>query len=143
MIDISGKKVTRREAVAQSVIRMDESILELIRKNKIAKGNVLEQSTAAAVLAAKKTCELLPLCHPIRITDVKIDYVFKRQGIIITSEVSCIDRTGAEMEALTSAAVAALNIYDMCKMYDKDMEIKDVLLLAKKGGKSGCYKRRT
>jgi cyclic pyranopterin phosphate synthase len=142
MVDVGAKKETRRTARAQAFVRLKSRVLNLIKEKKAKKGDVLEQARVAGIMAAKKTNHLIPLCHPLRIADVSIDYAFEEGGIRIISEVSAIERTGVEMEALTACAVSALTIYDMCKMYDRSMEITDVLLLEKRGGKSGTYKRK-
>jgi len=142
MVDVSQKKETRRTARAQAFIALSEKALRLIREKKVKKGDVLEQARVAGVMAAKKTPELIPLCHPLRITDVKVHFEFAENGIRILAEVSATERTGVEMEALTAGVVSALVIYDMCKMYDPSMELTDVFLLEKRGGRSGTYRRK-
>ena len=142
MVDVGAKRETKRTARAQAFIKVSDRVRGLIKEKKVKKGGVLEQARVAGVLAAKKTADLIPLCHPLRITDVKLSYEFAESGIRIISEVSATERTGVEMEALTASAVCALTIYDMCKMYDKSMEITDIFLLEKRGGKSGTYKRK-
>jgi cyclic pyranopterin phosphate synthase len=144
MVDVGGKKITSREAVASGVVNVGSEIIELIARDKIAKGNVLEIAKIAGLMAAKKTKELIPLCHQINLThinlELEVDKANKR--INITSHVKAKDKTGVEMEALTAVSVAALTVYDMCKAVDKSMEIGEIRLLLKKGGKSGTYVRR-
>ena len=140
MVDISPKTDTVRTALAQGKISLLAETLELIGQNKLAKGNVLETARLAGIMAAKQTPNLIPLCHPIRLTDVKLDFRIEPPGdIIIQAQVKCCDKTGAEMEALTAVSVAALTIYDMCKAVDKQMTISDIRLRLKSGGKSGDF----
>jgi len=141
MVDVTAKQETRRTARAQAFIKMRGAVLARIKEKRIKKGDVLEQARAAGILGAKKTADLIPLCHPLRITDAKLSYEFAEGGIRIISEVSATERTGVEMEALTACGVSALTIYDMCKMYDRSMEITDIFLLEKRGGKSGAYRK--
>ena len=143
MVDVGEKKVTTREAVASGAVKVSPEVIKLIAENKVAKGNVLEIAKIAGIMAAKKTKELIPLCHQINLThiDMKLEIDNKDKKIKIRSFVKTKDRTGVEMEALTAVAVAGLTIYDMCKAVDKSMEIGEVSLLLKKGGKSGTYKR--
>lgn len=136
MIDISSKFETLREARAEARVKMAESTVETVRKGQVPKGNVLEIARAAAVMAAKKTSELIPFCHPLPIDFVGIDYKLKKNEIAIRSEVRSIGKTGVEMEALTAVSVAALTIYDMLKPLDKGLVIEKIVLLEKKGGKS-------
>jgi len=138
MIDVSSKKETKRVAKSQAVIKLKKEVMDLIKNKKVIKGDVLENARSAGILAAKKTSDLIPLCHPLRITDIKISFSFTDNGIVIISQVSAIERTGVEMEALVACAISALTVYDMCKMYDRSIEITDVMLLEKRGGKSGC-----
>ena len=116
-------------------------IIEKIKNNRIAKGDVLEQAKVAGIMAAKKTPDIIPLCHPLRITEVSITYSFIKEGIKVLSRVTAFERTGVEMEALVACTTAALTIYDMCKMYDRGNEIREIILLEKRGGKSGTYLR--
>ncbi len=139
MIDVGDKKITKREAVAKGKILISLRTIELIRQGKIPKGDVLECARIAAVLAVKKTPELIPMCHPLRITHSKIDFDLGENEIEIEAKVVAVDRTGVEMEALTAVTVAALTIYDMCKPVDKTMEISHVRLIRKSGGKSGDF----
>ena len=134
MVDVSGKPVVLREAVARGEIRLQSDTLRLIESNAIAKGNVLATARIAGILAAKKTGELIPLCHPLAIThcDVEFDLPPSRDRIAITATTRIAAQTGVEMEALTAVMVAALTIYDMCKAVDKQMQITDVRLVSKK-----------
>jgi cyclic pyranopterin phosphate synthase len=142
MVDVSEKPATQREAVARGSVSMKKETLRLIKDNKISKGDVLGVARIAGIMAAKKTSELIPMCHPLNISSVTIDFDFgKRQSkIIIVSRVKMRGQTGVEMEALTAVASAALTIYDMCKSVDREMVISDILLLEKRGGKSGLFK---
>ncbi len=141
MVDVSEKKATFRIAVAQGVISMNPDTFEKIKSQKVKKGNVLETARIAGVMAAKKTPELIPMCHPLNITHAKIDFFFNdaSTSIKIQAEVSLTGQTGVEMEALTAVSVSALTVYDMCKSYDKEMVISDILLKEKSGGKSGKF----
>lgn len=143
MVDVSAKDDTRRLAVAQASVRMKSATLELIAAGGIAKGDVLAVAQVAGVLAAKETSRLIPMCHPLFITAVDICFTLDnvRQLVKIKATVGTTGKTGVEMEALTAVSVAALTIYDMCKAIDKVMEIGDVCLLEKQGGKSGDYRR--
>ncbi len=143
MVDVSGKSSTQREAVAQGSVSMKKITMQLIEDGKISKGDVLGVARIAGIMAAKKTSELIPMCHPLNIASVNVDFKLnKKKGlIIIKSRVRVTGQTGVEMEALTSVAAAALTIYDMCKSVDKEMVITDILLLEKRGGKSGIFKR--
>lgn len=136
MIDTSCKSETLREATAEARIRMAENTVMAVKEDRVPKGNVLEIARAAAVLAAKKTSELIPFCHPLPIDFVGIDYTIQKNEIIIQSKVKSIWKTGVEMEALTAVSVAALTIYDMVKPLDKEVVIEKIFLLEKKGGKS-------
>jgi len=142
MVDVGGKKVTKRRAKAQVIVRVKEKIIKLIKEEKIAKGDVLEQAKVAGIMAAKRTAELIPLCHPLRIEQVTIFLKLGKDEVKITSTVSAREKTGVEMEALTACAVAALTVYDMCKMYDRSIEITDLCLVEKRGGKSGIYRKQ-
>jgi len=133
MVDVSHKPATLRSAEAAGEIRLASATLELIRNNQIPKGQVLEVARVAAIMAAKRTPQLIPLCHPIRIDTVKVDFSLQEQppAVQIRVLVKGVDRTGVEMEALTAVSVAALTIYDMCKMVDKEMVISRIRLLKK------------
>ena len=141
MIDVSDKKNTQRLATAAACISMSRETLRLVRENETPKGDVLAVAQAAGIMAAKKTPDLIPLCHPLLLTNVSIVFSFPAKGgsIVIMATVRGRGKTGFEMEALTAAAVAALTIYDMCKMFDQGMTITDMRLVKKTGGKSGTY----
>jgi cyclic pyranopterin phosphate synthase len=143
MVDVSQKRSTQREAVARGSITMKKKTLRLIKDKGIEKGDVLGVARVAGIMAAKKTSEIIPMCHPLPISSVTIDFGFdnKYDRINIVSRVKIRGQTGVEMEALTAVAAAALTIYDMCKSVDREMVISDILLLEKKGGKSGLFKR--
>ena len=144
MVDVGNKEPTRRVAVAEGKISLKPETLEKILDKQIAKGEVFTTAKIAAIQAAKQTSSLIPLCHPLLITRVSIEFEVDRESslIFIRGEVSLEGKTGVEMEALTSVSVAALTIYDMCKAVDKEMVISDIRLLSKKGGKSGEYIRQ-
>src|SRR3954447_7892516 len=133
MVDVSGKPVVLREAVAQGQIRLRPETLHLIESNGIAKGNVLATARIAGIMAAKKTGELIPLCHPLPIThcEVSFEVPSSRDRILITASAKINAQTGVEMEALTAATMAALTIYDMCKAVDKEMSIESIRLVSK------------
>ncbi|MHC4267664.1 MAG: cyclic pyranopterin monophosphate synthase MoaC [Planctomycetota bacterium] len=142
MVDVSNKKITERIAVAHATVTMNSQTFGLIMDKQMAKGDVLEVARIAGIMAAKKTSELIPMCHPLNINSVKIDYSDNSQNTIeITSEVKITAKTGVEMEALTAVSVCALTIYDMCKSADKSMLISDIFLAKKTGGKSGMFVR--
>jgi cyclic pyranopterin phosphate synthase len=144
MVDVSGKPSTQREAAASGSVYLEKETMKMIADNKIAKGNVFETARLAGIMAAKKTGELIPLCHPLYLSSVRIDMKADRKKgrIEIQSRVRCTGQTGVEMEALTAVSVAALTVYDMCKAVDKGMVISDIMLLEKRGGKSGEWKRK-
>ena len=144
MVDVTAKKPTARTAVAGGRIHMNPETLDLIRSHKVKKGNVLEAARIAGIMAAKKTADLIPMCHPLNITHIQVDFSpdLSANCIRIKSTVRAIDQTGVEMEAITAVAVAALTIYDMCKSHDKEMTISNIRLLKKTGGKSGIYNRK-
>ena len=142
MVDVSEKSVTHREAIAESFVVMKPETLNLIQSGSAAKGDVFATARIAGILAAKRTSELIPLCHPIALTSIKVDLIAcPPDRVHIVSEVRCDEKTGVEMEALTAASVAALTIYDMCKAVDRGMEITTTRLLRKSGGKSGVFER--
>jgi cyclic pyranopterin monophosphate synthase len=145
MVDITAKAETLRQAKASGIVQMDIRTLELIEKGQIAKGNVLTMAKIAGIMAAKKTGELIPLCHPLEVTAIEVNLEIDRNKsqIIIQAEVKNMGRTGVEMEALTAVSVAALTIYDMCKAVDKKIIIGNIVLLEKSGGKSGTFIRET
>lgn len=144
MVDVTGKEQTERIAVAKGKIIMDLSTLEKILEGSVTKGNVLETARIAGVMAAKKTSDLIPMCHPLSLTFIQVDFFPDRQtgSIEIESTVRLIGRTGVEMEALTAVAVSALTIYDMCKSIDRGMTMTEIHLAEKSGGKSGHYLRQ-
>jgi cyclic pyranopterin phosphate synthase len=143
MVDVTDKEATLREAVARGTVTMHPDTFEKIEQRDVKKGNVLETARIAGVMAAKKTAEIIPMCHPLNITHIQIDFSPDKTDscIIITATIRAIDQTGVEMEALTAVSVAALTIYDMCKSYDREMTISDIRLLKKSGGKSGTFMR--
>lgn len=143
MVDVSDKTVTAREATAQAVVGMKPETLALIKQGRIKKGDVLAVAQVAGVMGAKRTPDLIPMCHPLQITgvDFEFDIDDKASSITIRATVKTLDRTGVEMEALTAVSVAALTVYDMCKAVDRAMTISNVCLLKKSGGKSGTYER--
>ena len=144
MVDVTAKKPTVRTAVAGGAIHMNSETLILIQNHKVKKGNVLETARIAGIMAAKKTAELIPMCHPLNITHIQVDFSPDAAAscIGIEAAVRAIDQTGVEMEAITAVSVAALTIYDMCKSSDKEMTISKIQLLKKSGGKSGTYVRK-
>ena len=139
MVDVTDKPDTQRQAVARGVVRMKPATMELIEKGALAKGDALKVAQVAGIMAAKRTPHLIPLCHPLLLGDIKVEFALDRkEGTVeITSTVKSLGKTGVEMEALTSTAVAALTIYDMCKSSDRGMRIDDIHLVRKSGGKSG------
>jgi cyclic pyranopterin phosphate synthase len=144
MVDVTDKQPTVRLAVAGGTVHMRAETFDLIRNQKVEKGNVLETARIAGILAAKKTAELIPMCHPLNLTHVQVDFIADevKKDIAIRASVRAVDQTGVEMEALTAVSVAALTIYDMCKSYDREMTISGIKLLEKSGGKSGTFKRK-
>jgi len=142
MVDVGGKAETNRTARASALIRMLPATLALIRDKRLAKGDVLEVARLAGIMAAKKTAELIPLCHPLPLTSVKLDFSFPSEDTLrIEATVAVFARTGVEMEALTAVSVAALTVYDMCKSADRGMTIEAVRLEEKDGGRSGHFVR--
>ena len=141
MVDVLGKDVTRRRAVARCQIEMSEEVLSAIGDGEVAKGDVLGVARVAGIQAAKRTSDLIPLCHPLMIGSVSGDFEVGEGHVSVTAQVETYERTGVEMEALTACSVAALTIYDMCKSIDKGMVISDLALSEKTGGKSGTYIR--
>jgi cyclic pyranopterin phosphate synthase len=142
MVDVGAKSVTERKAVAAGRIRMKPETLQLIIGGDVKKGDVLGVARIGGITAAKKTSELIPLCHPLRLTSVNINFTPDTEAAEISIEamVKANDRTGVEMEALVAVSTAALTIYDMCKSYDRGMTIHDIMLVEKSGGKSGNYR---
>jgi cyclic pyranopterin phosphate synthase len=143
MVDVSAKLVTQREAVARGTIRMRPQTLRLIRSGQIAKGEVLAAARIAGIMAAKRTAELIPLCHPLPIEVAGIDFTARgRDTLEIEARVKVSGKTGVEMEAVTAVSVAALAVYDMCKAVDREMVISDIRLMEKRGGRSGEFRRQ-
>jgi cyclic pyranopterin phosphate synthase len=145
MVDVTSKAQTIRKAKARGIVKMDSLTLKLIEKGQIAKGNVLTTAKIAGIMAAKKTGELIPLCHPLELTgiDINLNIDHKKSQIVIEAQVQITGKTGVEMEALTAVSIAALTIYDMCKAVNKKIIIGDIMLLEKSGGKSGLFIRET
>lgn len=142
MVDVSDKAETKRQAVAQAIVEMAPDTLAAILEGTISKGDVMAVAQVAGVMAAKKTSDLIPMCHPLPLTGVDIRFRHEDGSrLYIEATVSTTGKTGVEMEALTSVATAALTVYDMCKSLQKDMLIKEISLLRKTGGKSGDYNR--
>ena len=143
MVDVGNKDTTSREAVAEGSVYMAPATLSAIRDGAVPKGDVLASARIAGIMAAKRTPDLIPLCHPLPLTKISIDFEIDEpeNRVIITAAVRCKGRTGVEMEALTAVSVAALTIYDMAKALEKTMTIGDVQLLQKRGGKSGDWQR--
>ena len=142
MVDVGGKAETERKAVAKALVRMNVETRSLILDKKLAKGDVLEVARLAGIMAAKKTAELIPLCHPLSLTSVSLDFApIGRDSLEITATVKVVGKTGVEMEALTAVSIAALTVYDMAKAVDRGMTIESVRLEEKSGGKSGDFRR--
>ena len=141
MVDVGGKQETLRVAIAQGHITAHPETLQLIAEQKMKKGDVLEVARLAGIMAAKRTGELIPLCHPLALTSIRVELAIAADTprIEIEAEIQTIGRTGVEMEALTAVSVAALTVYDMCKAVDREMVIADVKLVKKTGGKSGDF----
>ncbi len=140
MVDVGGKPDTQRVAIASGAIRMSEQALAAIRDGNVPKGDVVAAARIAGIMAAKKTGELIPLCHPLGLEAVTIDFAFEAGGMRVTASASLTGKTGVEMEALVATSTALLTIYDMVKAIDKGMVIEDVRLIEKRGGKSGTWK---
>lgn len=141
MVDVGDKPVTDREAVARGAISMSAAARRLIRSGNVKKGDPLQAARLAGIMAAKKTSELIPLCHPLTLSHVSVDLRATRTGYVIEARVRIAGQTGVEMEALTAVAVAALTLYDMVKAVDKAMVIGEIELIEKRGGKSGEYRK--
>jgi cyclic pyranopterin monophosphate synthase len=140
MVDVSGKSATPREAEASAFVAMSPAVLKALGSNP--KGDPLETARLAGIMAAKKTADLIPLCHPLPLSHVDVQLRQCENGVAITSKVKTTAETGVEMEALVAASVAALTVYDMCKALDKGIEIREIVLEKKSGGKSGDYVRK-
>ncbi len=144
MVDTSEKLETLRQARASARVRMQPETARLIRDRQLAKGDVLAVAQLAGILAAKQTPFLIPLCHPLPLSSVEVDFAWSSDDLlVIQTRVSCVARTGVEMEALTAAAIAALTVYDMCKSVDRTMVIEAIQLEEKSGGRSGHFLRRS
>ena len=139
MVDVSSKSATRREAEASAFVLMNPEVLAALPQNP--KGDALEVARLAGIMAAKRTSELIPLCHPLPLSLVDVELRLCENGVAITSKVTTTAETGVEMEALVAASVSALTVYDMCKAVDKGIEIREIVLQRKSGGKSGDYRR--
>ena len=140
MVDVSRKTDTQREAVAKCLVRMKAATFERLKKRNMAKGDVLAVAQLAGIMAAKQTPDIIPLCHPVLIADVKVEFSLNEPNctVEITTAVKSIGKTGVEMEALTATAITALTIYDMCKAVDRRIQIENLRLVRKSGGKSGA-----
>ena len=142
MVDVSPKPSTERQAIASGVLQMRPETLRLIQAGNVAKGDVLQVARLAGIMASKRTSDLIPLCHPLPLDAVSVDFSYEGlDQLRITATVRTSGKTGVEMEALTAVSVAALTVYDMCKAVDREMRIESIELLAKSGGKSGDYLR--
>ncbi|MDH4270317.1 MAG: cyclic pyranopterin monophosphate synthase MoaC [Dehalococcoidia bacterium] len=141
MIDVTQKKETQRQAVAKGKVQMKPATLELIRKGELEKGDVLAVAKTAGIMAAKETYHLIPLCHPLQLTHIAVEFNLPENGnlVEITASTKGIGKTGFEMEALVAVSMSALTIYDMCKAVDRSMTIGEIRLVRKSGGKSGLY----
>jgi cyclic pyranopterin monophosphate synthase len=142
MVDVTSKEVTERTAVARGFVRMSPPVLRALRAQKVPKGNPLEIARIAGIAAAKRTSDWIPLCHPIPLTHIDVTARLCKNGVELESRATTAGRTGVEMEALVAVSAAALTVYDMCKALDKGMEITDIVLIEKIGGKSGHYLRK-
>jgi cyclic pyranopterin phosphate synthase len=143
MVDVGAKAVAEREAVARGVVRMRPATLRLIRAGKIAKGEVLAVARVAGIMAAKRTADLIPMCHPLPVNVAGVDFEVTGPGTLqIEARVTVTGKTGVEMEALAAVSAAALTVYDMCKAVDRGMVISDIRLMEKRGGRSGAWKRQ-
>jgi cyclic pyranopterin phosphate synthase len=140
MVDVGGKPETARVAIATGRIRMSVAALSAIRDGAVPKGDVLAAARIAGIMAAKKTAELIPLCHPLALDSVTVDFALEEGGLRATATAALTGRTGVEMEAMTATSIALLTIYDMAKAIDKGMVIEEVHLIEKRGGKSGTWK---
>jgi cyclic pyranopterin phosphate synthase len=139
MVDTGGKEITERRAVAAARVLMNPATVTALREHRTPKGDPLEAARLAGIMAAKRTAELIPLCHPLPLTHIDVRAALEETGVALEAEVSTNAQTGVEMEALTAVAVAALTVYDMCKALEKGMRITEIHLVSKTGGKSGNY----
>jgi cyclic pyranopterin phosphate synthase len=142
MVDVSAKPVTVREAVARGRITIAPGAMRLVRAGRLRKGGVVEVARLAGIMAAKRTSDAIPLCHPLPLLHVDVDLAPRRDGFVVEARVRTEAKTGAEMEALHAVAIAALSVYDMVKAADRSMTIGDIRLVRKTGGRSGEYRRR-
>ena len=140
MVDVGGKAMSQRRAVAGGRITMSAEALDAIRSGNAPKGDVLSTARIAGIMAAKRTADLIPLCHPLALTKVGVDFAWEEQGIAVTATAQTTGQTGVEMEALTAASVALLTLYDMAKALDRAMVLGDIRLLEKSGGRSGDWR---
>lgn len=140
MVDVSAKTATARAAEASALVAMSPQVLQALPRNP--KGDPLEVARLAGIMAAKRTAELIPLCHPVPLSHIDVQVRLCENGVSISSQVTTTALTGVEMEALVAASIAALTVYDMCKALDKGIEVREVVLQSKSGGKSGDYRRR-
>ncbi|MDI9475453.1 MAG: cyclic pyranopterin monophosphate synthase MoaC [Natronincolaceae bacterium] len=141
MVEVGDKDITKRTAVARGKIIMKDETLQRIKDGLIKKGDVLSVAQVGGIMGAKKTSELIPMCHNIFLTGADIRFRFIDNGVEVEAEINSTDKTGVEMEALTAVSIACLTIYDMCKAMDRGMEIQDIMLIKKAGGRSGVYTR--
>ncbi len=141
MVDVTDKQSTVRIATARGNVKVNSDTMALIRSGGMKKGDVLAVAQVAGIMAAKKTADIIPMCHPLRLSSVDINFELTDTEIIIQATVKCKESTGVEMEALTAVSTAALTIYDMCKAVQRDIEITDIRLMYKSGGKSGVFER--
>lgn len=141
MVDVTDKESTVRIATAQGTVKVNSDTMALIRSGGMKKGDVLAVAQVAGIMAAKKTADIIPMCHPLRLSSVDINFELTDTEIVIQATVKCKESTGVEMEALTAVSTAALTIYDMCKAVQRDIEITDIRLMYKSGGKSGVFER--
>jgi cyclic pyranopterin phosphate synthase len=140
MVDIGAKAQTQRLAVASGVIRMSQAALAAVKNGDAPKGDVLGTARIAGIMAAKRTADLIPMCHPLALDAVTVDFTYEQAGIRVTASASLTGKTGVEMEAITAATVALVTVYDMAKALDKGMVIEDLRLIEKRGGKSGHWR---
>lgn len=141
MVDVTPKDPTQRRAIARATVFMSAETASMVARGGISKGDVLAVARVAGIQAAKRTSDLIPLCHPLLVGAVLVNFTVEVDRIVVESQVDTVDRTGVEMEALTACSVAALTIYDMCKSIDREMTIGEVALWEKTGGRSGTYRR--
>ena len=144
MVDVSDKDITVRQAIASGSISMNKKTFDMINNKEVKKGDVLQVARLAGIMAAKKTGELIPLCHPLSLSSIEIEFkpIKSKKEIVAKATILARDRTGVEMEAITAVSIALATIYDMCKSVDRGMVIKEIKLLRKSGGKSGLWERK-